>query len=266
VVVPRPDSALILLNAGQGDVIAARLYPTEDWQRRVIYTKPWHSTPMVIVQRDAPPAAVHTDRAVERTLSPDSAPRGTQPDLPKNEQVHREGQIKTPAELGGREVHVRDQTIMEERLQEIDDSLTSDIRIITVNAKVSTESLVRKVGQGSVDLTASPENVALLTMAYYDNLSTRPSILPDAKLVWAVRRNAPGMVTALNAWIDQQRDGALHKKLYRKYFEDQRGYKARVVSRYLTSETGELSPFDALLKRLASVVGWDWRLLASQAY
>jgi membrane-bound lytic murein transglycosylase F len=39
-----------------------------------------------------------------------------------------------------------------------------------------------------------------------------------------------------------------------------------VASRYLTSETGRLSPYDDLFREYAKIPGWDWRLVASQAY
>jgi membrane-bound lytic murein transglycosylase F len=39
-----------------------------------------------------------------------------------------------------------------------------------------------------------------------------------------------------------------------------------VESRYLTGETRVLSDFDEILRAAATSIGWDWRLLASQAY
>ena len=37
-------------------------------------------------------------------------------------------------------------------------------------------------------------------------------------------------------------------------------------SEYLTSTTGKLSEFDPVIKQYAGELGWDWRLLASQAF
>src|SRR5205807_923161 len=58
----------------------------------------------------------------------------------------------------------------------------------------------------------------------------------------------------------------LFDRLYQKYFIDRRKYLERVTSEYLTSTTGKLSEYDALLKQYAGELNWDWRLLASQTY
>jgi membrane-bound lytic murein transglycosylase F len=47
---------------------------------------------------------------------------------------------------------------------------------------------------------------------------------------------------------------------------DRQGFRERVESEYLTSETGRLSEFDDLFRQHAPAIGWDWRLLASLAY
>ncbi len=240
-----------ILNRGQGDIVAARLFPREEWREKIAYTQPLHRTEMVVVQRGSPGRAEPT-RAVRRVL-PDSVVLPVKP-------------IQQPAQLTGKEVHVREQTLASERLLELSDSLTGDIQVVEVDPKVSNEALIRQVAQGKVDYTVASEDVAKLAEAYYTNVAIRPVIGPPAGLVWAVRRNAPGLLQALNAWIASQQSGDTFAELYRKYFEDRKGYRERVESRHLTSETGRLSDYDDLMKRHAQELGWDWRLLASQAY
>jgi membrane-bound lytic murein transglycosylase F len=266
VVVSRtPEQSLALLNRGEGDLIAARLYRTDDWCRKVACTHALHTTPMVIVQRDESPKEVEAPRAVEREINPDSAPPGVKPDAPQVPKSTKPSLDET-GDLGGRAVHVRAQTAAENRLATIDDSLTADIQIVRVSPEVTDETLVRKVAQGGIDLTPSPKNVAELSLAYYDHLSLKPTILPDAELVWAARRNSPLLLQTLNTWIERDRAGKVFQQLYYKYFQDMRGYQARVESRYLTSQTGQLSQYDDAFKRHAQTLGWDWRLLASQSY
>ncbi|MBW3534412.1 MAG: transglycosylase SLT domain-containing protein [Gemmatimonadetes bacterium] len=83
-------------------------------------------------------------------------------------------------------------------------------------------------------------------------------------MAWAVRENAPALQAALDAWLAAN-PGRV-EKTYRRFFVDRAGYREREESEYLTSETGSLSEYDTLLARAAVDIGWDWRLLASQAY
>ena len=246
-----PDAALDMLNRGLGDVAAARIFPRDEWQGKVAYTQPLHRTDMVVVQRGSPGGAEPT-RAVQRVL-PDSVVVPVKP-------------VQQPAQLAGKQVHVREQTMASERLIELSDSLTGDIQVVEVDPAVSNEALIRQVAQGKVDYTLASADVAKLSSEYYANVAIRPVIGPPAGVVWAVRRNAPALLQALNQWIAAEQGGDTFKEMYTKYFEDRQGYRERVQSRYLTSETGQLSEYDGVMKRHAQQLGWDWRLLASQAY
>src|SRR5690606_3047919 len=116
---------------------------------------------------------------------------------------------------------------------------------------------IRDVAAARVPLTVAQQNVAELEQSYYENLAVTPSLGPEHPVTWAVRKNAPELQRALNQWIIDNRDSERSRGLYTKYFVDRRGYRERVVSRYLTAETGTLSAWDELLRRNAPTVGWD---------
>lgn len=136
--------------------------------------------------------------------------------------------------------------------------------MIQVPGVVSAEPLIRRVARGEIHLTAAPADVARLSSDYFENLTVRPSLGPEINVVWAIRNNAPQLEAALNAWIEKNRE--LIQQLYGKYFQDRRGYEERIDDEYLSSETGRLSQYDDMMKRYSKALGWDWRLLASQAY
>jgi membrane-bound lytic murein transglycosylase F len=135
-----------------------------------------------------------------------------------------------------------------------------------VELDASDDKLIREVAKGNVQYTVAEGNVAELQQSYYKNLHVRPVIGASKKVAWAVRPNAPVLLAELNRWITDEKTGPLFDRVYRKYFSDRRGYEERLQSRYLTSETGTLSPYDKLLKQHAGALGWDWRLLGSQMY
>ena len=78
--------------------------------------------------------------------------------------------------------------------------------------------------------------------------------------------NAPVLLDTLNGWLDAKRKAGLLAGLYKRYFLDRRGFQQRTSSPYLTSETGTLSQFDDWFREYARIPGWDWRLVAAQAF
>jgi membrane-bound lytic murein transglycosylase F len=135
-----------------------------------------------------------------------------------------------------------------------------------VEVDESADRLIQRLSEGEIGYTVAAENVARLKTSEYSNLIIQPALGPPQQVVWAVRRNAPQLHDTLNVWLRAQRKSGLTNILYRKYFLDRRGFNVRASSRYLTGETGRLSPYDDFFREYSKIPGWDWRLVASQAY
>ncbi len=259
VLVQNRDSMITMLGAGKGDIASARLIPLSEDSGRIAYTRELYRSEPVVVQQKAPvsQAAANLPAAVDTILKQGPAERA--PGL-----VARARLITRPGELISRRVDLPKQSPFKQTLMEIEDSLTGDIHVVEVDA--SQDKLIREVSKGNVQYTVAEGNVAELQQSYYKNLVVRPIIGASKKVAWAVRPNAPVLLSELNRWIGDEKTGSLFNRLYKKYFTDRRAYEERVESRYLTSETGTLSAYDALLKQHAPALGWDWRLLGSQMY
>src|SRR6185436_15918560 len=135
-----------------------------------------------------------------------------------------------------------------------------------VEVDESTDRLIQRLAAGDIGYTVAAQNVATLRAGEYRNLVVKPALGPPEPIVWGVRANAPQLRAAINEWIAAKRKSGLLRVLYRKYFLDRNAYHRRAASRYLTGETGQLSPYDDLFREHAKIPGWDWRLVASQAY
>ncbi|HEX6250548.1 MAG TPA: transporter substrate-binding domain-containing protein [Gemmatimonadaceae bacterium] len=247
------------LRAGEGDVVAARVIPTAELQQRFGFTRPLYSTRPALVQRTGPPAEARLPAAAESLLDW----RNRTPAAPV--QV-RARPITTPAELAGTSVSVVARSPYRAVLAELSDSLTGDIEIIEVAGDSATETLVRQVARGEIDLAVSQENLAQLKQSYFQNIEVVPAIAPPHPVAWAVRRSSPDLRRRLDEWLEMKSTDGTLERLYNRYFIDRRGYRERVESDYLTSTTGRLSAYDALFRQHAPRIGWDWRLLAAQAY
>ena len=274
-VVPR-DSILYYLNTGRGDVAAARLEPVAEDTARFAFSEGLYTTRAVLVQQDAPLADGDVD-VPQAAVAPEGALpdeiaaelRADSVELARAEseltplQIQAR-QVQTPGDLAGRRVFLPEDDTYVERLVEVEDQITGDIRVVEVDTTSAT--LIRQVAAGNIGLTAAQENVAELEAGYYGNLTLAPQIGEEHEVAWAVRKNAPALRQALDRWVIENRDSGRWANLYRKYYVDRRGYRERVESEYLTGETGTLSDYDDLLKRNAPAIGWDWRLLAAQMF
>ncbi|MGK2962327.1 MAG: transglycosylase SLT domain-containing protein [Gemmatimonadaceae bacterium] len=247
------------LNRGEGDVVAARLIPTARLQRRHSFTQPVYSTRPVVIQRGAPRTEAGLPAIAESLLTwPERRAAGAM--------RVRARPIVSPEQLAGIDVHVQERSPYRAVLAELSDSITGDITIVEVAGDSATEMLVRAVARGEIELAVTQENLARLKQSYFQNIEVRPAIGPVHPIAWAVRQNAPELLAALDSFLTEKAADGTTVSLYRKYFIDRRGYRERVESEYLASETGRLSPYDPLLRQHAERLGWDWRLLASQAY
>lgn len=259
-VVREPGQILHALNEGVGDIAAGRIIPAERDVRHVAYSAELYTTRPTVVQRAEPTDEVDFPEAVDTILEP-----RREPIAPESPQAIRARLITEPGELGGEEVHVPTRTFYQDRLVELSDSVTGEIHVVEVDT-VSYERLLRQLARGEILLTVAPENLAELKQSYYTNLEVMPVIGPRHPVVFGVRQNSPELLAALNAFIAEKHADGTVDALLRRYFADRQGFRARVESEYLTSETGRLSEYDDLFRQHAPSIDWDWRLLAALAY
>jgi membrane-bound lytic murein transglycosylase F len=256
-VVIRDSSELFeKLNRGDGDVVAAQLAATAN-QTSVGMTAGLYETAPVVVQRNA--------------AAPKGATPATSTALAREERETtpspieiRARLVSTPAELAGHQVTIPRTSPYRTRLIELNNELTQDVDIVELDE--SSDRLIQKTAEGAIGYTVAAENLASLKAGEFTNLVIKPAIGPPQPIVWAVRRNAPALLDALNKFIDAKRKAGLLGALYKRYFLDRRGFQSRATSQFLTAETGTLSPYDAFFRESAAVPGWDWRLVAAQAF
>ena len=220
------------LNRGEGDVVAAALAATTN-QTEVAMTDSLYETKPVVVQRAQP-------IQVQARL------------------------VTTPAQLAGQQVHIPRTSPYLGQLLELNNALDNDINVVEVDE--TSDKLIQRLAEGQIGFTVTADNLAALKVGEYSNLVIQPAIGPPQPIVWALRSNAPALLQSLNAWIEKKRKAGLLGGLYRKYFLDRRGFRQRATSQFLTAETGRISPYDDWFREYAKIPGWDWRLVAAQAF
>ncbi|HWT00019.1 MAG TPA: transporter substrate-binding domain-containing protein [Pyrinomonadaceae bacterium] len=259
IVVTDRKSIYPMLNAGDGDIAAARLIPTEDDKRNVAFTHELYRTEPALVQQELPPEKANMPETAEKALQP-----GPDEELPEMELQAR--RITRPAQLAGETVTLPEKSAYRRTLVELSDQISGEVHVVEMGGRIEDEVLAQKVAKGEVEFTVMQGNLAELKEAEFKNLKVRPIVGRSHSVSWAVRKNAPELADELNRWIENKQNGTLFDRLYKKYFVDRKSHLERVASDYLTSSTGKLCEFDGILKKYAAELNWDWRLLASQAF
>ncbi|HEX8170428.1 MAG TPA: transporter substrate-binding domain-containing protein [Thermoanaerobaculia bacterium] len=257
VVVRDTNTLFEQLNRGEGDLVAAQLVAPSN-EQQVLVTDGLYATAPVVVQRGGGNEQSGHSAATSTALAREERETGSR-DL-----VIRARLVAKPADLAGQRVHISRRSPYRATLLELNNELDRDVDVVEVDE--SADRLIQRLSEGEIGFTVAPENLAQLKTNEYANLVIHPALGPPQQVVWAMRRNAPQLHDALNAFIAAQRKSGLLAVLYRKYFLDRRGFQQRAASRYLTAETDILSPYDAWFREYARIPGWDWRLVASQAY
>ena len=257
VVVTDRKSIYSLLNTGEGDIAAGRLVPTPDDEQNVSFSHALYRTEPALVQQETPPETAGT--GTEQAIKP-----GPADELPEIDIQAR--LVTRPAQLAGQTVTLPERSPYKRTMVELSDEISGDISVVEMGSEIQDEALAQKVARGEVQFTVMQSNLAELKEAEFKNLKVRPVVGRSHSVTWAVRRNSPELLAELNNWIDEKKNGTLFDRLYKKYFVDRKRYLERVASDYLTSSTGKLCEYDELLKLYASELGWDWRLLAAQAF
>jgi membrane-bound lytic murein transglycosylase F len=259
IVVTDRKSLYSMLNAGDGDIAAARLIPTDEDKQNVAFTRELYRTEPALVQQELPPDKANMPEAAEKALQ-----SGPTEELPEMELQAR--RITRPAQLVGETVTLPEKSAYRRTLLELEDNVSGDINVVEAGAEIGDEALAQKVAKGEVEFTVMQANLAELKETEFGNLKVKPIVGRAHSVAWAVRKNAPELMNEMNRWIEEKKNGALFNGYYKKYFIDRRSYRERVTSEYLTSATGKLCEFDPLIKKYAVELNWDWRLLASQAF
>ena len=230
------ESIIDSLNEYKGDLIAANLTRTKGRSERVNFTIPVIRTKQVLVQRQ------------------------------ENSKKNNAEFIEYLDELIGKEVYVQKGSSFYKRLQNLSDDIGGDVLIKEVAGNVTVEELIKRVSEGEIDYTIADEHVAKINKAYFRNIHIKKAVGVEQQLAWAVRKESPDLMIAINEWLSKFRKTIDYRVIYLKYYGNTSIYKKRVKSDLFTSKSGQISPYDQLIKKHAESIDWDWRLLTSLIY
>ncbi len=227
-VVEPPDHRSLIpwLLEGHGDLIAAAMTITPERGELVAFTRPYHRISQVVVSRADDP-------------------------------------LSSLEELAGRSITIRRSSSYWNTLEALRDQY--DFELLEASEEVETETLIRSVAAGEIDLTVADSHILDIEMTWESGLRAAVTINGEAEHGWAVRQGEKKLLAALDAFLDKEYRGLFYNVTYQKYFQDLKRIRDTQAER-IDRADGRLSPYDDLVRKYAGRFGFDWRLIVSQMF
>ncbi len=231
------DSCFSLLDSCKVDIVAVCVGSNKDMKRHYLLTDPILMQKSVLVQRLPKDwKKMSTANEVENQL------------------------LRSPVDLAGKTIHLPSGSHEVKLLNHLSDQIGDTIYVVECDTMNSVD-LVQAVSEGLIDYTVVEEYVARMASIGLGGLDTKLVVSVEQPLGWALSNHDgdSSLLLAINGWIDNFEQRNLNRILA-KYVNKGNVFGTR------KPQAGELSGFDAIIKKTAKEIGWDWRLLASLIY
>jgi membrane-bound lytic murein transglycosylase MltF len=221
------------LAEGRGDIAAAGLTITPGRQARVDFARPFATgvRQLVVTAANQPPVASAED-------------------------------------LSGRDVHVRRSSAFHESLVALNATLTKagkpPVKIVEASEHLEDEDVLEMVNAGLVPATIANGYTAEFWSKIFDEIRVQPAaIREDGQIAWALRRNTPKLLGAVNEFVARNSKGSrAFNVVFQKYFKD----KKWVTNAASEAEMKKFRNAVAFFKKYGDQYDLPWLLVAAQAY
>lgn len=132
------------------------------------------------------------------------------------------------------------------------------------NTSGDVEPVVERLIAEDFDYAVIEEHLLAVELARHNEIQRLFPVGVPIAHAWAVRDSDSELLEALNDFIQSKHRGTFYNILYRRYFEDERRIRRQQDER--VRGTGQLSPYDEIVRKLADEYGFDWRLVIALIY
>ena len=167
--------------------------------------------------------------------------------------------IRNIMQLIDRDVYVQHKSKYCTRLRHLNDEIGGGINIKYISDTLNVEQIIYRVSKNIVPLTVVDKDVAELGKKYFNNIDIGTLISIPLPKGWIVRKDAPKLDSAINAWYAD-----ISNSKYLKYTSSK--YLSRSSYFDLVVSGGYISPYDSIFRVNAEALGWDWQFLAAIAF
>lgn len=235
------DEMIPCLKSGEADILACNLTVTSNRAEDIAFSEPHLSTRQVLVQR-----------------KPDGWRSMTY-------QQREDSLIREAVDLGGKTVHVWENSSFFLRLQNLSEEIGDEINIIPTAGNLNTQELIRQVAEKETEFTIADENIARINLHFYNNIDVNTPISMSQNIAFGVRKEAVELQAALDEWLKKMEGTPVFKQIHYKYFEKQ-SYANESASQFSSVGGDRISSYDNLIKSEADRLGLDWLFITALIY
>lgn len=228
------------LQNGLVDIIASNLPVMRESEDYIAYTAPHSFSRQVLVQQ-----AYSSDQKGSNNIQYNTL-------------------IRNQLDLAGKSIYVQKGSAYVQRLRNLANEIGDSIHIVEI-PDYEVEQLVELVAAGEIPYTVCDENLAIVNLNFYPNLDVETPVSFPQKQAWAVNKNAPELLNAINNWMVSFTQTPRYQRIYQKYFLNKRSIHL-VDAGFHSIKGGQVSVYDELIKEESQRFDMDWRLIASIIY
>ena len=165
-------------------------------------------------------------------------------------------------ELEDKEVYVKPNSVFYDRLIALNEEIGGSIKIVLAPDSLTNDDLIDMVADNKIGYTLAYHNLAQLHKTFSRSLDCHMPVGFDQQNGWLIRSDSRNLKKAIEKWEKLPETEEIVSNLTSKYWEKSPFFALRNVR----IPKGAISPFDNLFRRYASIINWDWRLLAAVAF
>jgi len=121
-----------------------------------------------------------------------------------------------------------------------------------------------EVGEGKIEATVADSNIVQMEQTYNNNIRSVGPLGDVVEIGWMMRQNQSELKGELDDFMKKLYKSTFYNIMVNKYFKNFKGGRSNQKLR--ADRGGQLSPYDALVKKHARTYEMDWRLITAQIY
>lgn len=236
VIIGENQNPYLMLNRGEGDLIAANYTITPEREQIAEFTRPYNVTDQIVVVSE------------KLNFKPESI-----------------------SDMKSIPIAVRRNSSYYVKLMELKEE-GFDLEIEIVPNDLDTEALLFLVANGTYLATVADENMYKAANTYMRGFVRGPVISRNDKIAWAIRTNSPDLESKMNKFLYKNfrfdenglpKRSAFLNVLRKRYFEGSAKIADYFNPGYTSEQYSTISPYDSLIQSVASEFDLDWVMMTS---
>ncbi len=179
--------------------------------------------------------------------------------------VHKDDSAVSLADLDDQTISVRSRSHYWKSLSRLQNG-GAGFSLRATDDDVETEYLIQQVGHGKYQATMADEHLLNIELAKSIPVRSAHTLELEVPHSIALRKRNPGLKQALDEFVKRIYKSEFYNVTYLEYFKNRGSVQRLARGRIVDPLTGQISPYDELVRKYSDRYGFDWRLVTAQMY